>query len=174
MVIKVQGMRWPRIKARERKPSPPEKPRIPLRSRMTQLRQGKQRPKTFLPFNRARKKSLLLWPRPKAGVNRIRFLVRQSLGLTCFLALIAEHLVVRRRGVHQAFPPLLLSHRRYHPYWLYCCWNKIVDQAFPILIADTVHIGSIAARTRLWIYHSYVLSLLQLVLETSLPKPLCV
>ena len=29
----------------------------------------KQRPKMFLPFNRARKKTFLLQPRPKASVN---------------------------------------------------------------------------------------------------------
>ena len=143
-------MRWLRKNVRARKPSPPRKPRMPPKSRITQLRQGKQRPKMFFPFNRARKTSLLLRPRPKAGVDHIRILVRQSLDLTwqhiscvhrcendprlikqinkdkdrqisCFSALIAEHLVVRRKGVHQAFPPLLLSHRRYHPYWLNCC-----------------------------------------------------
>ena len=54
---------------------------------------------------------------PSKKENRIRFLVRQSLGFT----LIAEHLVVRRKWVHQAIPPLLLSHRRYHPYLLDCC-----------------------------------------------------
>ena len=49
--------------------------------------------------------------------DRIRFLVRQSLGFT----LIAEHLVVRRKGVHQTILSLLLSHRRYHPYLLDSC-----------------------------------------------------
>ena len=44
--------------------------------------------------------------------DHIRFLVRQSLGLI----MTAEHLVVRRKGAHQAIPPLLLSHRQYHPY----------------------------------------------------------
>ena len=48
--------------------------------------------------------------------DRIKFLVRQSLGFT----LIAEHLIVRRKGFHQAISPLLLSHRRYHPYLLSC------------------------------------------------------
>ena len=142
-------MKWPRIKVRVREPSPLQKPRTSPRFKMTQLRQGKQRPKTFLPFNRARKKSLFLQPKPEAGVNRIRFLVRQNLGFTrrcvsrvrrcgdglrlinqtnknvgrqvfCLSALIAEHLVVRRRGVHQMLPPLLLSHCRYHLYWLDC------------------------------------------------------
>ena len=37
---------------------------------------------TFLPFNRARKKSLFLQPKPDAGVNRVRFLVRQNLDFT--------------------------------------------------------------------------------------------
>jgi len=46
---------------------------------MTQLRQGKQRPKIFLPFDQTRKKSLFLQPKSKAGVGRIRFLVQQSL-----------------------------------------------------------------------------------------------
>ena len=53
-------MKWPRIKVRVREPSLLQKPRTSPRFRMTQLRQGKQRPKTFLPFNRARKKSLFL------------------------------------------------------------------------------------------------------------------
>ena len=133
-------MRWPRIKARARKPSPPQKPWMPPRSRMTQLRRRKQRPKMFLLFNRARKKTLLLQLGPKASVDRIRFFVQQSLGFTwqhiscahrcendprlikqinknkdgqvsCFSVLIAEHLVVRRKWVHQLIPPLLLSHR---------------------------------------------------------------
>ena len=126
MVIEAQGMKWPRIKVRARKISPPQKLRMLPRFRITR---GKQRPKTFLPFNRLRKKSLLLQPRPKAGVDRIRFLVQQNFGLTwqhiscvrkcedgprlikqinknmdrqvsCFSALIAEHLVVRRRRVY--------------------------------------------------------------------------
>ena len=143
-------MRWPRIKVRVREPSPLQKLRTLPRFRMTQLGQGKHRPKTFLPFNRARKKSLFLQPKPKAGVDSIRFLVRQNLGFTrrrvshvrrcgdglrlikktnknvgrqvfCLSALISEHLVVRRRGVHQALPLLLPSPRRYHPYWFDCC-----------------------------------------------------
>ena len=75
-------MKWPRIKVRVREPNPLQKPRASLGFRMTQLRQGKQRPKTFLPFNRARKKSLFLQPKSKAGVDRIRFLVRQNLDFT--------------------------------------------------------------------------------------------
>ena len=143
-------MKWPRIKVRVREPSSLQKLRTSPRFKMTQLRQEKQRPKTFLPFNRARKESLLLQSKPKAGVDRIRFLVQQNLGFTrrrvscvrrCgdglrlikqtnknvgrqvfrLSALILEHLVVRRRGVHQTLPSLLLSHRWYHPYWFDCC-----------------------------------------------------
>ena len=58
--------------------------------------------------------------------DRVRFLVQQSLGPT----LIAEHPVIRRKGAPQAIPPLLL------------------------FIAGTIHACSIAARIRLWIYHS--------------------
>ena len=152
-------MKWPGIKVRVREPSPLQKLRTLPGFRMTQLRQGKQRPKTFLPFNRARKKSLFLQPKPKAGVDRLRFLVQQNQGFTrrrvshvrrcgdglrlikktnknvgrqvfCLSALISEHLVVRRRGVHQALPLLLPSPRRYHPYWFDCCQNKIVDLLF--------------------------------------------
>ena len=54
---------------------------------------------------------------PSKKKDCIRFLVRQSLGFT----LIAKHPVIRRRGVHQAIPSLLLSHRRYHPYLLDYC-----------------------------------------------------
>ena len=49
--------------------------------------------------------------------DRIKFLVRQSLGFT----LIAKHLIVRRKWVHQAIQPLLLSHHWYHLYLLGCC-----------------------------------------------------
>ena len=53
---------------------------------------------------------------PSKKEDHIRFLVRLSLGFT----LIAKHLVAKRKGVHQVAPPLLLSHRRYHPYLLNC------------------------------------------------------
>ena len=53
---------------------------------------------------------------PSKKEGHIRFLVRLSLGFT----LIAKHLVAKRKGVHQVAPPLLLSHRRYHPYLLNC------------------------------------------------------
>ena len=75
-------MKWPRINVRMKQPNPLQKPRTSPRFRMTQLRQGKQRPKTFLPLNRARKKSLLLQLKSEASVDRIRFLVRQNLDFT--------------------------------------------------------------------------------------------
>ena len=49
---------------------------------------------------------------PSKKEDHIRFLVRQGLGLT----MTTEHLVVRRKRVHQAIPPLLLSHSWYHPH----------------------------------------------------------
>ena len=42
---------------------------------MSQLGQRKQRPKIFLPFNRARKKTLLLRPGTIAGVDYVRLLM---------------------------------------------------------------------------------------------------
>ena len=66
--------------------------------------------------NEAKAKDVLAF-QPSKKEDHIRFLVRQGLGLT----MTTEHLVVRRKGVHQAIPPLLLSHRRYHPYLLDCC-----------------------------------------------------
>ena len=64
---------------RVKEPSPLQKPRASSRFRMTQLRQGRPRPKIFLPFDWTRKWFLFLQPKSKAGVGRIRFLVRQSL-----------------------------------------------------------------------------------------------
>ena len=54
---------------------PPHEPRMPPRSWMSQLRQRKQRPKIFLPFNRARKKTLLLWPGTIASVDCVKLLM---------------------------------------------------------------------------------------------------
>ena len=42
---------------------------------MSHLRQRKQRPKIFPPFNRARKKTLLLRPGTIAGVDYVRLLM---------------------------------------------------------------------------------------------------
>ena len=42
---------------------------------MLQLRQRKQRPKIFLPFNRARKKTLLLRPGTVAGIDCVKLLM---------------------------------------------------------------------------------------------------
>ena len=67
--------------------------RMPPRSWTSQLRQMKQRPKIFPPFNRARKKTLLLQPGTVAGVDCVRLSVRQSLDLT----LMAGHFAVRRK-----------------------------------------------------------------------------
>ena len=67
------------IRVRVKEPNPFQKPRASPRFRMTQLRQGRQRPKIFLPFDWTRKKSLFLQPKSEAGVGRIRFLVRQNL-----------------------------------------------------------------------------------------------
>ena len=66
---------------------------MPPRSWTSQLRQRKQRPKIFLPFNRARKKTLLLRPGTVADVDCIRLSVQRSLDLT----LMAGHFVVRRK-----------------------------------------------------------------------------
>ena len=52
-----------------------QEPRMPPRSWTSQLRQRKQRPKIFLPFNWVRKKTLLLWPGTVASVDCIRLLV---------------------------------------------------------------------------------------------------
>ena len=175
-------MRWLRIKVRARKTSPPQKSRMPPRSRIMQLRQGKQRPKMFLPLNQARRRSFLLQSRPETGVDRIRFLVWQGLSPTHFSALIAKHPVTRRRGVHQAFPPLLLlSFRWYHLRFLFFLFAGTIyaSSSFSsprpsmfshrryhpcLLIVGTIHTSSIAARTRLWTYHSYELSLIFLLL----------
>ena len=54
---------------------------------------------------------------PSKEGDHVRFLVRQSLGLTW----IAEHPVVKRKRALQAIPPLLLSHPRYHPCLLDYC-----------------------------------------------------
>ena len=134
-------MKWPRIKVRVREPNPLQKPRASPGFRMTQLRQGKQRPKTFLPFNRARKKSLFLQPKSKAGVDRIRFLVRQNLDFT-----------QRRVSCVRGFGFLIAS-------TIHTCsiaararlWTwRLRFFYFPI--AGTIHICSIATRARLWIW----------------------
>ena len=48
---------------------------MPLGSWMSQLGQRKQRPKIFSPFNRARKKTLLLRPGIVANVDCVRLLM---------------------------------------------------------------------------------------------------
>ena len=64
------------------------------RSWTSQLRQRKQRPKIFLPFNQARKKTFLLQPGTVVRVDCVRLLVRQSSDLT----LMAGHFAVRREN----------------------------------------------------------------------------
>ena len=47
-------------------------PKMPLGSWTLQLGQRKQKSKIFPPFNRARKKTFLLWPGTVAGVDHVR------------------------------------------------------------------------------------------------------
>ena len=135
-------MKWPRIRVRVKEPTLLQKPRESPRFRMTQLRQGKQRPKIFPPFNRTRKKSLFLQPKSEAGVGRIRFLVQKNLDFiwhrvshvcgfgfliasTIHTCSIAARAIFARLLLEQDCGSgvllLLLSHRRYHPYLLDCC-----------------------------------------------------
>ena len=60
IVIEIEGVKHSRIRVRVKEPNPFQKPRASLRFRMTQLRQGRQRPKIFLPFDWTRKKTLFL------------------------------------------------------------------------------------------------------------------
>ena len=126
----------------------------------SQLRQRKQRPKIFLPFNRTRKKTLLLQPGTVAGVDCIRLSARQSLELT----LMAGHFAIRRkRG-----PSLPLqvadeaSRGRFFRSTNISFWIRVLLREasaggnqfrrfclFFFLIAGTIHTSSIAARTRL-------------------------
>ena len=70
-----------------------QEPRMSPRYWTLRMRQRKQRPKIFLPFNRARKKTLLLQSGIVAGIDCVRLSVRQSLDLT----LMAGHFAVRRK-----------------------------------------------------------------------------
>ena len=54
---------------------PFHEPRMPPGSWTSQLGQRKQRPKIFLPFNQARKKTLLLWPGTVTGVDCVILLM---------------------------------------------------------------------------------------------------
>ena len=130
------------------------------RSWMSQLRQGKQRLKIFLPFKQARKKTLLLQPGTAAGVDCIRLSVQQSLDLT----LMAGHFAVRRKrrpsSPQQAVDET--SGGRFFRSTDISFWIRVrlrealvggnqfrCFRLFFFLIAGTVHTGSIAARTRL-------------------------
>ena len=137
-----------------------QEPRMPPRSWTSQLRQRKQRPKIFLPFNRTRKKTFLLQLGTVTDVDCVRLSVRQSSDLT----LMARHFAVRRkRG-----PPLPLQAAnetfggRFFRSTDISFWIKVRFRVaseggnqfrrfrlFFFLIADTIHTGSIVARTRL-------------------------
>ena len=134
-------MKWPRIKVRVREPSPLQKPRASPRFKTTQLRQEKQRLKTFLPFNQARKKSLFLQPKSEAGVGRIRFLVRQNLDF------------IRRRVsrvcgfgflIADTIHTCSIAARARLWIWRLCFFFSP--------IAGTIHTCSIAARASMWIW----------------------
>ena len=164
---------------------------MPPRSWTSQLRQRKQRPKIFLPSNRARKKTLLLRPGTIASVDCIRLLMRQSLDLI----LIAGHFAVRRK--RRSSSPLQAIDKTSGgwffrstdiSFWIRVRFREALTgenqfrrfRLFFFLIAGTIHTGSITARTRLWIYHSHGLSLfffsffffLIASFKTSLPQPL--
>ena len=145
-------------KDKDKETKPPQKPRMLSGSRMTQLRQKRQRPKMFHDSRTSCSQekrgpssdsafSSFLSPVPSIPA---RLLLEQDCGST--------------------IPPLLLSHYRYHPYLLDCYQNKIVDLLFCLfffLITSTIHTCSIAARTRLLIYHSDELSLLYLAVKQA-------
>ena len=157
--------------------------RMSPKSWTSRLRQRKQRPKISLPFNRTRKKTLLLRPETIAGVDCVKLSVQQSSNLT----LMAGHSAVRRkRG-----PPSPLqavdetSRGRFFRSTDISFWIKVRFRVvsaggnqfrrfrlFFFLTAGTIHTGSIAARTRLWIYHSHLLYLFIVSFKTSLPQPL--
>ena len=151
---------------------------MPPRSWTSQLRQRKQRPKIFLPFNRARKKTLLLQLGIVAGVDCIRLSMRQSLDLT----LMAGHFAVRRE--REPSSPLQATDKtsggRFLGVQIRVCFREALAggnqfrcfRIFFFLIVGTIHTGSIAARTRLWIDHSHRLSLFIVSFKTSLPQPL--
>ena len=135
-------MKWPMIRVRVEEPSPLQKPRASPRFKMTQLRQGKQRPKIFLPFDRTRKKSLFRQPKSKTGVGCIRFLVRKNLDF------------IRRRVSRVCGLGFLIAGT------IHTC--SVATRArlwiwrlcfFFSPIAGTIHTCSIAARARLWIWH---------------------
>ena len=133
---------------------------MPPRSWTSQLRQRKQRPKIFLPFNQARKKTLLLQPGTVAGIDCSRHLVRQSLDLT----LMAGHFAVRRKmGLSSPLqaadetPGGRIFRSTDISFWIRVRFRVASAggnqfrrfRLFLFLIAGTIHTGSIAARTRL-------------------------
>ena len=133
---------------------------MPPRSWTSQLRQRKQRPKIFLPFNRPRKKTLLLQPGAVAGVDCIILSVRQSLDLT----LTAGHFAIRRKMGLSA--PLQAADETFRgrffrstniSFWIRVRFRVALASGnqfrhfrlFFFLIVGTIHTYSIAARTRL-------------------------
>ena len=140
-------------KDKDKETKPPQKPRMLSGSRMTQLRQMRQRPKMF-------HDSRTSCSQEKRGPSNDS---ASSSFLSPVPSILAQLLLEQDCG--STIPPLLLSHCRYHPYLLDCYQNKIVDLLFCLfffLIAGTIHTCSIAARIRFWIYHPHELSLLQL------------
>ena len=130
------------------------------RSWTSQLRQGKQRPKIFLPFNWARKKTPILQPRTVAGVDCIRLSVRQSLDLTL---MVGRFVVRRKRGPSSPLQAAdETSGGRFFRSTDISFWIRVRFREAPaggnqfkcfrlffFLITGTIHTGSIAARTRL-------------------------
>ena len=132
-----------RVRVRVKELNPLQKPRVSPRFRMTQLEQGRQRPKIFLPLDQTRKKSLFLQPKFEAGVARIRFLVRQNMDFLLAPYVMRVRVWISHRRYHPclldccqskygdlAFLLLFLFHYRCHPYLLNCCWSKIEDLSF--------------------------------------------
>ena len=98
-------MRWPRIRGQGKETKPFSKTKDAAKIQDDAIKVKEAEAKDVPAFQLSKKE------------DRIKFLVRQSLGFT----LIAKHLIVRRKWVHQAIQPLLLSHRWYHLYLLGCC-----------------------------------------------------
>ena len=133
---------------------------MPPKSWTSQLRQRKQRPKIFLPFNQPRKKTLLLQSGIVVGIDCIRLSVRQSLDLT----LMVGHFVVRRK--RGPFSPLQATYEtsggRFFRSTDISFWIRVRFRVasvggnqfkrfclFFFLIIGTIGTGSIAARIRL-------------------------
>ena len=156
-----------------------QEPRMLPRSWTSQLRQRKRRSKIFLPFNRIRRKTLLLQPWTVANVDCVRLSIRQSSDLT----LMAGHSAVRRKNGPPS--PLQAANKTSGgqffrstdiSFWIRVRFRVASTggnqfrrfRLFFFLIAGTIHTSSIVARTRLWIYHSHRLSLFIVSFKASL------